>query len=131
MAIKNIKRLLARLYPFFFIIITLLSILVYHHLFNEIKGFIIFLIFFTLILFIENEFTETEKEYLQSVNILTTSTRTNIIEDFKERYNKLIVINFFDPSLKKICSCQYVLMGMQMVLILTRVFGLPQSIEID
>ena len=38
---------------------------------------------------------------------------------------------FFGPSLKKICSCQYVLMGMQMVLILTRVFGLPQSIEID
>ena len=60
-----------------------------------------YLIFFTLILFIKNEFTETEKEYLQSVNTLTSSTRTNIIEDFKERYNKLIVINFFDPSLKE------------------------------
>jgi hypothetical protein len=59
------------------------------------------LIFFTLILFIKNEFTETEKEYLQSVNTLTTSTRTNIIEDFKERYNKLIEINFFNPSLKE------------------------------
>ena len=60
-----------------------------------------YLIFFTLILFIKNEFSETEKEYLQSVNTLTTSTKTNIIEDFKERWKELIEINFIDPSLKE------------------------------
>jgi hypothetical protein len=60
-----------------------------------------YLIFFTLILFIQNEFSDTEKEYLQSVNTLTTSTKTNIIEDFKERWKELIEINFIGPSLKE------------------------------
>ena len=67
-----------------------------------------FLIFFTLILFIQNEFTNDEKQYLKEINQLTKSTEIDIIDNFKDIFKnfKEFVILFI-PLKKQISSFKF------------------------
>ena len=57
-----------------------------------------YLIFFTLILFIQNQFTYDEKKYLRSVYELTVKTEIDIIQNFKEKFEELYEILYLSNS---------------------------------
>ena len=53
-----------------------------------------YLIFFILILFVQNMFTDNEKEYLKSVYKLTVRPEVDIIQNFREKFKELNEVLF-------------------------------------